>query len=303
MPLPSYAPRSDNFGNWYFGGFQMDSQVEVGYGAGTALTATQAEFNTFLNSALGSANWVNSGNNYYYRFANSYEPLTGTISTTQNYRFSHSGQTLSLNTTPSSTPVLINNGCSFAPQTLWLSGYCGYAVANQYGMWVVYGIKSTSGTLGTAVGACYYGWAKNPVFPTNTTERVRNLILGEGSGNTSQTFLSTRAASTTDSPTNCITNSVISCQVSTPGANTTDLSVLDPLNSYLNIGSLYNSVFYPGSNLTLGRLYRIPPNKDPDGNTEQNIWLCAGQVYGWNGSSGVANAGYKLIRVWSNNIT
>ena len=301
MPLPSYIPRSDSFGNWYFGGFQMDSQVEVGYGAATAITATQSQWNTFLNSALGSSNWVNNANDYYYRFANSYEPLTGTISTTQNYRFVHtSPSTIAyLNTSLTSTPVLLGVSTFLNPQTLWTTGFCGYAVANQYGMWVMYGQNSTPGTLTTNTNAIYFGWVKNPVFPTNTPDRVRNLVVGSGQGVGSRFFIGTRAPNVNTLQSIFYSNNTISCQTPTPGANTTDISILDPNVSNLNIGSLYNAVYYPGTGLTVGRLYKIPASQDPDGNTEQNIWLCAGAL---RISTGV-DAGFKLIRVWSNNIT
>jgi hypothetical protein len=301
MPLPSYIPRSDSFGNWYFGGFQVDSAVETGYGAGTALNQTQAEFDTFLNSALGSANWFRDTQTYFLRFANSYEQLAGNVSAAENWRCSNNFVNTfgRINTAPTGAPISLSVANVLNWVGLWSSLNCAFAVANQYGIWVCTAGKGNSGSLTTVVQSMYLGWAKDPVFPTNTTERIRNFLLGTGISS----FVATRAPSNTTLPTNCVTNSVITCNVATPGANITDLCVLDPLNNYLNIGSLYNAVFYPGAGLTIGQIYRIPPAQDPDGNTEQNIWLCAGQVYGWNGSAGVANAGYKLIRVWSNNIT
>lgn len=304
MPLPSYAPRSDSFGNWYFGGFQVDSSVEPGYGAGTSLTPTQSDFNTFLNSALGSTSWSNSTTAYSFRFNNSYEQLTGTVTQSANHRFNvGTGTIWGMNTSPTGR-VMMTEG-AFGISNLWAANRCSYAVANQYGMWICYANNGASaGTLSTSVFSLYIGWAKDPVFPTNTTERVRNLVMGAGTAASgSGAFVVTGAADSSGNKQECFTNSVISCSVSTPGANVSDLCFLNSDQSYLNIGSAYNAVFCPGSGLTVGQIYRIPPSSDPDGNTEQNIWLCAGQVYGWNGSAGVANAGYKLIRVWSNNIT
>lgn len=303
MPLPDYSPRSDSFGNWYFGGFQVDSSVEVGYGAGTQLSQTQSEFNTFLNSALGVGNWSNSTNAYSFRFNNTYEQLTGTVTQSANHRFNvGTGTIWGMNTSPTGRTMMTEQ--AFSINRLWGNQSCAYAVANQYGMWICYASNgSTAGTLSTSVFSLYIGWAKDPVFPTNTTERVRNLIMGAGTtASANNSFVVTGAASSSTNKENCYTNSVISCSIATPGANVSDLCVLNSNQSYLNIGSAYNALFYPGSDLTVGQTYRIPPADDPDGNTEQNIWLCAGQVYGWNGSAGVANAGYKLIRVWSNNI-
>jgi hypothetical protein len=310
MPLPDYSPRSDSFGNWYFGGFQLDSQVEAGYGANINLVATVSDWETYLDAALGSTNWTNiapttTTANWYFRFANPWEPSTDTMSHL-NYRFWHSVQYNRnyLNTKLSGTPNGgTYGGSGFAP---YGTGFCIFAVANLYGLWIVRAQNSTNlGQLTSSVNSTYYGWVKDPVFPTNTSDRIRNCVTGQGIGNSggvSSSFLSCSGEGTV-ALTPVVTNSVITCQTSTPNANVTDLCVLDPAVSYLNIGSLHNSLFYPGTGLTVGQIYRIPPASDPDGNTEQNIWLCAGQVYGWNGSAGTTNAGYKLIRVWSNNIT
>lgn len=301
MPLPDYSPRSDSFGNWYFGGFQMDNQVEAGYGAATGLTATQSQFDAFLTSAFGASNWARSSTFYYFRPPYANETLTGTVSTSANYRFGNVNGSGQLNTSISGISNITTN-VTF-PSSLWNSSNCAYAVANSQGIWMLSAAKSTSGTLTTTVSSSYFGWVKDPVFPTNTDDRVRNAIIGSGTNATGSSFIATKAANSTGALTNCFTNSVITCSTSTPGANVTDLCVLDSQTSYLNIGSLPNALFYPGSGLTPGQIYRIPPEQDPDGNTEQNIWLCAEQVYGWNGSAGATNAGYKLIRVWSNNIT
>ena len=308
MPLPSYIPRSDSFGNWYFGGFQVDSSVEAGYGAATGINHTESDFQAFLTAAIGANNWFKNGSNYYFRFDNPYEPLSGIVSNTANYRFvwfyGSVGNPFAIYVAPTGSPLAISTRpyINFIGSTI----LCVYAVANQYGMWLVQANKSTSpGELTTTVSSAYMGWVKDPVFPNNTYERVRNLVVGVGSSESgiNFSFMCTGAANSAGAIHYCNTSSAITCDVATPGANITDLCFLDINQSYLNIGSAYNALFYPGTGLTVGQIYRIPPADDPDGNTEQNIWLCAGQVYGWDGSEGVANAGYKLIRVWSNNIT
>lgn len=306
MPLPNYNTRSDSFGNYYFGGFQVDSQIEAGYGVGTDINATQAEWETFLNNAIGSSNWTKSGTgattDYYFRFANPWEPLTGTISTTANYRFSWMGSAgnkdVRLNTSFSSTPVNItrigvNHSFFYAN-----SGYASFAVANQYGMWISAMTKGTSGALSaTNAASVYLGWVKDPVFPTNTTERIRNCVIG---GNTN--FGCSRAVGSTTLGV-VSANNVITCQTSTPGANVTDLCFIDTNTSNLNIGSAHNALVYPGS-LTAGQIYRIPPASDPDGNNEQNIWLCTGtSQFAFNGTTSANATSSRLIRVWSNNIT
>lgn len=308
MPLPSYSVRTDSFGNYYFGGFQMDSAVEAGYGANTTLAPTQSEWNAFLTAALGSTNWSNpAGNDYYLRVPSSYEAQTGAVSAS-NYRFANVSRPgfgdpiLQLNSAVSggqSIIDLISADGFFA--NMYSASTVPFAVANQHSLWVAWSGRGT-GTLTTAARSMYFGWAKDPVFPVNTPERVRNLVCGRGTSTALNSFVSPVASGST-TPSYNFTNSVITCSVSTPGANTSDLCFLNSNYSYLNTGSAHNAVFVPGTGLTLGQIYRIPPAQDPDGNTEQNIWLCAGQVYGWNGSAGVANAGYKLIRVWSNNIT
>lgn len=295
MPLPDYSPRSDSFGNWYFGGFQMDSQVESGYGAGTQLTPTLSDWQTFIETALGVGNWAtDASNNDYFIFSNPWETYS-TASTTE-YRFSNRIQSnrAYLNTKLSGTATSATYKSGSV--TMYGSGICTFAVVNQYGAWFVSASNSSSvvGALSTTITSTYYGWVKDPVFPTDTAERIRNCVVGQ--------IYSANAAGATTLNTTLNANSVITCQVANPDANITDLVVLDSAFPNLAIGSLHNSLFYPGTGLTIGQIYRIPPEQDPDGNTEQNIWLCAGQLTGWNGTNSVNNAGYKLIRVWSNNI-
>lgn len=311
MPLPSYIPRSDSFGNWYFGGFQMDSIVESGYGAATSINATQAEFETFLNSALGSSNWTKSGTglstDYYFRFANPWEPLTGTISTTSNYRFSWMGSTsnddIRLNTALTATPVNISrNGVVLG--SFFNNANCPFVVANAYGMWISHATKGTNaGELDTAVGgSMYLGWVKDPVFPTNTNERIRNCVIGQGQNNGFSSFLCSRSENSTTSGLVSV-NNPITCQVSTPGANVTDAIAIDTNSSNLALGRLHNCLILPTS-LTIGRLYRIPPASDPDGNTQQNIWLCVSRNhFAFDGTTSALGTQSRLIRVWSNNIT
>jgi hypothetical protein len=299
MPLPDYSPRSDSFGNWYYGGFQKDSQAESGYGANHTIGPSEDSFQTFLNAALGS-NWIKSGSYYYIIFSNPYEERTVPVSTT-NYRFNLYSTSISMNTQPVSDTATTFGVSSLNISTFFSATSISFAVANQYGMWLCYSNKGTvAGTLGTSISSTYFGWVKDPVFPINTSDRYRNLVAGTFTAGTNSELV---AAPGTTSFNYAVLNSAITCSVATPGANVSDMCVLDASNNYLNIGSLYNSLFYPGTGLTVGQIYRIPPASDPDGNTEQNIWLCAGQVYGWNGSAGTTNAGYKLIRVWSNNIT
>lgn len=311
MPLPNYNTRSDSFGNYYFGGFQVDSQVEVGYGAGTSIAATQTEWETFLTTALGASNWTKTGTgsstDYYFRFANAWEPLTNAISTTANYRFSWMGSTLNadvrLNTATTGTPVNISRNGTSLGNMFGNTGYVSFAVANQYGMWIAALRKGTTpGTLGTTAEVCsYFGWVKDPVFPTNTNDRIRNCIIG-GSPATNSSFICSRANATTTTGTVSV-NNVITCQTSTPGANVTDLCFIDTNSSNLNIGSAYNALIYPGS-LTIGQIYRIPPASDPDGNTEQNIWLCTSSTHlAFNGATSANANCSRLIRVWSNNIS
>lgn len=304
MSLPSYIPRSDNFGNWYFGGFQVDSIVEVGYGAATALNQTQAEWEAFLTAALGS-NWAKTGTgtstNYYFRFAaNGWEPLSGAVSSTENYRFSWVSSSFLLNTVATGTPVTISqsNGSLLKTNLFGGTSYSAFAVANAQGIWIATAAKSTFGTLGNTISS-YLGWVNNPVFPTNTNDRVRNCVIG---GAQSSGFLCSRTPDSTV-PGAVSVNNVIGCEIPTTGANITDLTFIDTNTNNLAIGTAPNALVFPGS-LTTGQLYRIPPAIDPSGNTEQNIWLCTSVVnFAFNGSTSAGANSSRLIRVWSNNIT
>lgn len=307
MPFPSYIPRSDSFGNWYFGGFQVDTLAEVGYGVNTNLSPTQAQFDVFLDAALGSTNWARSGNDYYFKFANPWETLTGTTTTASNYRFSiladPPGDYVIFNTSISGVTAA-NNYISFDIASLYNYGNNAFCVANQYGMWLCIAPDgSTANTLSAGVQAFYLGWLKDPVFPVNTNDRIRNIVYGRGTNTTSTWFMSARAPGVTTDMSACAINSVLTCQVSTPGANVSDVVIIDTNVSNLALGSVHNAVLTTTSR-TVGAIYRIPPAQDPDGNTEQNLWLCVnGDIRGFNGSSILSESRSILIRVWSNNIT
>lgn len=306
MPFPSYIPRSDSFGNWYFGGFQVDTSSEVGIGANTNLTATQDQFDAFLDAALGTTNWTRSGNDYYFKFANPWETLTETTTTTSNYRFAVKSQL-------PGNPVFFNTSISgmSAAQTphsyemsdLYDSGHNTFCVANQYGMWICRAYDgSTANVLSTNCSAFYLGWLKDPVFPVNTDDRVRNIICGTGGNSTSTWFQCTQVPNVTTNISACAVNSVLTCEVNTPSANVSDVVVIDTNASNLALGKVHNAVLSTSA-LTVGSIYRIPPEQDPDSNTEQNLWLCTNnQIRGWNGSTISGESRSILIRVWSNNI-
>lgn len=280
----------------------MDSQVESGYGAGTQISATRSNFDTFLTTGLGASNVNIATNEIYFKFSNPWELITGATGAGSNYRFRLSNlfELAYFNSSPSGV-VNSSGNILFQFGPFFSSSLCQYGVINQYGMWLINAPKGSAGTIGSPT-AFYFGWVKNPVFPTNTSERLRNIVWGRGTNNSNTRFTCCRATGTTTVGV-CATATTISCQSPTPGANVTDLVVVDTNTSNLAIGSLHNSLVYNGA-LTPGQIYRIPPSDDPDGNNEQNIWLCVyNSILGFDGSTSVTRAASILIRVWSNNIT
>jgi hypothetical protein len=298
MPLPDYSIRSDSFGNYYLGGFQMDSQVELGYGT-ASVAGTLADFEALLTAAFGATGWATGGTGLYYiRPPVGYDPQTGAVSST-NYRFSTTNPGRLNSTLTGGTTDVSSTNTNVT--TVFSTGSRQYAVANSKGIWFVGMPSGGGGELSATGGSAYYmGWVDDPVFPTNTVDRIRNAVLGV------PRFVPGLRSAGAENSTVAQANypsSVITCAVSTPGANVSDVVSINVNSSNLALGKIPNSVFYPGTGLTIGRIYRIPPEQDPDGNTEQNIWLCTSQSGGWDGTSAGTNRGYLLIRVWSNNIT
>jgi hypothetical protein len=306
--LPSYIPRTDSFGNTYFGGFQVDNAVEVGYGVGTLITPTEAQLQTFFTAAFGAANWVKGGSVYYFRFANEFEPLTGPISSSANYRFSWDttagGGTIYLNTALTGTPVNMSTSPNLLLANITSSTYSTYAVANAYGMWLLAASEDAANpgqlSSSTEMNVFYMGWLKDGVFPT--PDRIRNCVIGGNLNNGSNSIRCSRAPGTTLSGLVSL-NNVITCESATPGANITDAVAIDTNTSNLALGKLHNCLVTPNA-LIRGRLYRIPSSADPDGNTEQNIWLCVRpSAFAFNGTSSAVDTQSILVRVWSNQIT
>jgi hypothetical protein len=306
MPLPNYNIRSDSFGNYYLGGFQLDSYIEAGYGTGASITCTSTDWTNFLTSAWGSTNWASSGGYYYLRPPSTFEPFTSQVSSSANWRYrlqEFSGSWYgSLNSSLTGVTVCDTSLGIPSSNGLFNSGNCAYGVANSHSLILACVDKGNAGILGTSSNMVYLGWLKDSLFATNDVERIRNFVSGKivnentglenanGPNDTTRRVLGV--------------GSTITCSVSTPGANVSDVVPICQSVNNLALGKMHNLVVYNGT-LTIGQLYKIPAAQDPDGNTEQNIWLCVrDSIYGYNGSTYSSTSGKSiLMRVWSSNIT
>jgi hypothetical protein len=128
------------------------------------------------------------------------------------------------------------------------------------------------------------GWAKNPLYDgTNYPLNAYYFFLNSAA--------SGRGGSRPTLPNNdTIANYSITCQTSTPGANTTDLIIRDDASPNRAIGVASN-ILKTSLAIPVGQIY---PNEvvDPDGSNNP-FWMCVG-VYG---------SERILMRVWTQGIT
>lgn len=142
------------------------------------------------------------------------------------------------------------------------------------------------------------GWAKNPLYdgtnyPLNAYYFFLNSTTTARAGgrptlpnNDTRTALRVPTGTSADS----IANYSITCQTSTPGANTTDLVIFDDASPNRAIGVASN-LLKTTLAIPVGQIYRNT-GVDPDGSNNQ-FWICVGDY----GSERI------LMRLWTQNLT
>ena len=160
-----------------------------------------------------------------------------------------------------------------------------------------------SNVLGNSLDTISYefrqvGWVKNPLYdgvnyPLNSYYLFLSSNPNQRGGgrpqlpnNSTRTALRVPTGSTADS----IANYAITCQTSTPGANTTDLVIRDDASPNRAIGVASN-LLKTNLAIPVGQIYKNT-GVDPDGSNNP-FWLCVGEY----GSERI------LMRVWTQNLT
>jgi hypothetical protein len=281
---------SDNVGNYYMGYrsdlFTYDTRL---VGANNATNLRD------LINQLGAGLAVSSGADIAFKlpqaFDNSNNP-TGT----NNGRFQSSALLTN------NTPTLFNTISYTSPGgvdsfRLNISG-AWYFVVNSFSVSM---FQCTINGNALNNGNYFFrqvGWAKNPLYdginyPLNSYYFFLNSTTNARGGgrptlpnNDTRTALRVPTTNSADS----IANYSITCQTSTPGANTTDLVIRDDASPNRAIGVASN-LLKTSLAIPVGQIYRNT-GVDPDGSNNQ-FWICVG-VYG---------SERILMRVWTQNLT
>jgi hypothetical protein len=304
MSTPNLT-NQDNVGNYYFGWrsnlFVNDSRAE---------NISQTTLRDWINTSLGQTCAVISSSNTMGLLLPS---LSETIarpaligsnnnpSTTGN-RF-RIGSSLSSSNTASSQEVATVSYNSPAANQSWFfdipdSTQLQYWCLNTESL-AMFSIGRNGNTFNSSsYRFFYYGWLKNPLYSGSFAPlNFVYLILGETNtfrtgariasiNSNTRTALRVPTASSADS----IANYSITCQTSTPGANTTDLVIRDDASPNRAIGVASN-LLKTSLAIPVGQIYRNT-GTDPDGSNNQ-FWICVGEF----GSERI------LMRVWTQGLT
>ena len=161
-----------------------------------------------------------------------------------------------------------------------------FAVVNNYSIAIKSFPSNTMSDTSTSSWVVY-GWAKQGVY--TGLQYPRNLVALSDSDRqrVTQEELTTATSLLDGNPT-------LSCAVSTPGANSTDVIIRDSTAPNNYIGKLWNMMVLPSS-AVVGRIYKntgIDPDTGVVETDQKAFWVCVG-------SFGTNKIG---MRVWTENI-
>jgi hypothetical protein len=212
---------------------------------------------SFFNTAYGASNHAISGTNRYLRFpASGLETKTGTVTTsatTWRVRFEDAGQSnigifnyLSCGNSSSNSTVTTQLGAGAGYNSA--SSDVVFRVANEYSFCQA---VFTSSTLATCAMFVYIGWLKEPSYSGLSTypRGLTNFVFAPGSSvtNCRITTENNSAVTLISTANNSITNPSITCSISTPGADVTDIVIRDNASPNNAIGKMYNCLSLPNS--------------------------------------------------------
>lgn len=278
----------DSIGNRYLG--YIDP-----YKLSTISDTSIANINTLLNSTYGTIGGVwnyDVGGFYGLRFPVAFETITGSVGTgfnpgsgTSSVRFCYSpyGTGFGFNTTNATSnlwhSVLSNIARTYTDRAWFVANQRSFCFAsfdinrtvlNRF-CWA--GWLTDTNYTGTAFPRSFAViWMALGTYPTLSAYRVS---IENASNNT--TLLTSNPAS-------------IVCQISTPGADATDIILRDSASPNTFAGVADNLIMLPSS-VAVGKIYKNN-GVDPSG-SDNGKWMCVGD---W-GSNKLG------MRVWTENIT
>jgi hypothetical protein len=265
---------SDNVGNYYMGFrsdlFAYDTRISGGsnapnlrdlinqLGSGLAVSSGSSSISFRLPQAFDTSNNPTTSSNGRFRENLLYTSNTSNLSNALFYQVTGGGVEFNLSTAGA-----------------W------YFVVNSFSVSMF-----RSNVNGNALDTSSHqfrqvGWAKNPLYTEtnyplnayyyflNSTSTLRGGGRPSLPNNTLRTALRVPTGTSADS----IANYSITCQTSTPGANTTDLVIRDDASPNRAIGVASN-LLKTTLNIPVGQIYRNT-GVDPDG-SDNPFWICVG---------------------------
>jgi hypothetical protein len=294
---------SDNVGNFYYGW-----RTNLFVGATQTLSANNITLRDFINSSFGQICAVTQfGDRLGFTLPHPSEtislPALGSSAnenpsqTGSRIRFGHSEMSSSNSTASAGIPGIPYVATNPA-NTEVSTGAWQYWCLNSSSLSYFSIAQSGNDYNNTSYIFKHFGWVKNPLYsgsnyPLNAYYFfLSSATIGRGGGRPTLPNNNTRTALRvpTGTSADAIANYSITCQTSTPGANTTDLIIRDDASPNRAIGVASN-LLKTSLAIPVGQIY---PNEvvDPDGSNNP-FWMCVG-VYG---------SERILMRVWTQGIT
>jgi hypothetical protein len=282
---------SDNVGNYYMGFrsdlFAYDTRISGGnnapnlrdlinqLGSGLAISSGSSTISFRLPQAFDTSNNPTTSSNGRFRENLLYTNNSSSLSSALFYLVSSLNRTFSLN-----------------------SSGAWYFVVNSFSVSMFRCNVNGNALDNLDYNFIQVGWAKNPLYtgtnyPLNAYYYFINSTSSlRGGGRPTLPNIDTRTALRVPTGTSAdsIANYSITCQTSTPGANTTDLVLRDDASPNRAIGVASN-LLKTSLAIPVGQIYRNT-GVDPDGSNNP-FWICVGVM----GSERI------LMRVWTQNLT
>jgi hypothetical protein len=282
---------SDNVGNYYMGFrsdlFAYDTRISGGnnapnlrdlinqLGSGLAISSGSSTISFRLPQAFDTSNNPTTSSNGRFRENLLYTNNSSSLSSALFYQVSSLNRTFSLS-----------------------SSGAWYFVVNSFSVSMFRCNVNGNALDNFDYNFIQVGWAKNPLYtgtnyPLNAYYYSINSTSSlRGGGRPTLPNIDTRTALRVPTGTSAdsIANYSITCQTSTPGANTTDLVLRDDASPNRAIGVASN-LLKTSLAIPVGQVYRNT-GVDPDGSNNP-FWICVGTM----GSERI------LMRVWTQGLT
>ena len=256
---------------------------------------------SLITTQLGTigTRWNTGSSNSVFdiRFPAPWETFTGSISTNLSFRVSDNSRVLAVFIDGAVNMSLLNSANTQNAGSTKIGTYLSRSINASYSFY--FGcINNYSMAVAVfnsiARTTCYWqyvGWLKNPQFATSSGLFPRNCVWVDSA----DYRIRVATENTTNSQTPLSQNPSLSCSVTTPGANSTDVIWQDSVSPNNYIGQLWNMMILPSS-AQVGKIYKntgVDPDTGIVETDQKAFWMCVG-------SWGTDKIG---MRVWTEGIT